>query len=131
MEYQLKEEVVNRLEQIIESIDVILERNKDITSIEDYLSTPWGMTLLDANLMRIQFIGETASAIDKKTDKSLLDTLETNIRYEKLYFSPICRYRSGYGSCCYQKASESFKDNCTTDNSRFKITYCFISNPPP
>lgn len=72
MEYQLKEEVVNRLEQIIESIDVILERNKDITSIEDYLSTPWGMTLLDANLMRIQFIGETASAIDKKTDKSLL-----------------------------------------------------------
>lgn len=30
------------------------------------------MTLLDANLMRIQFIGETASAIDKKTDKLLL-----------------------------------------------------------
>lgn len=72
MEYLLKEEVINRLEQIIESIDVLLERNTDITSVEDYLSTPWGMTLLDANLMRIQFIGETASAIDKKTDKSLL-----------------------------------------------------------
>lgn len=72
MEYLLKEEVINRLEQIIESIDVLLERNTDITSVEDYLSTPWGMTLLDANLMRIQFIGETALAIDKKTDKSLL-----------------------------------------------------------
>ncbi|WP_195372075.1 MULTISPECIES: HepT-like ribonuclease domain-containing protein [Parabacteroides] len=72
MESQLKEEVINRLEQIVESIDVLLERNKEITSVEDYLSTPWGMTLLDANLMRIQFIGETASAIDKKTDKLLL-----------------------------------------------------------
>ncbi|WP_455638486.1 HepT-like ribonuclease domain-containing protein [Parabacteroides sp.] len=72
MEYQLKEEVINRLEQIIESIDVLLERNREITSVEDYLSTPWGMTLLDANLMRIQFIGETALAIDKKTEKSLL-----------------------------------------------------------
>lgn len=72
MEYLLKEEVINRLEQIIESIDVLLERNTDITSVEDYLSTPWGMTLLDANLMRIQFIGKTALAIDKKTDKSLL-----------------------------------------------------------
>lgn len=72
MESQLKEEVINRLEQIVESIDVLLERNKEITSVEDYWSTPWGMTLLDANLMRIQFIGETASAIDKKTDKLLL-----------------------------------------------------------
>ncbi len=58
MEYQLKEEVVNRLEQIIESIDVILERNKNITSIEDYLSTPWGMTLLDANLMRTSLLAK-------------------------------------------------------------------------
>ncbi|WP_370861771.1 antitoxin [Parabacteroides faecis] len=72
MEYQLKEEIVNRLELLIESIDVLLERNKKITSVEDYLSTPWGMTLLDANLMRIQFIGETALAVDKKTDKMLL-----------------------------------------------------------
>lgn len=72
MEYQLKEEIINRLEQLIDSIDVLLERNKDITSVEDYLSTPWGMTLLDANLMRIQFIGETALAVDKKTDKALL-----------------------------------------------------------
>lgn len=40
MEYLLKEEIINRLEQIIESIDVLLERNQDITSVEDYLSTP-------------------------------------------------------------------------------------------
>lgn len=46
MEYQLKEEIISRLKQIIQSIDVL-------------------------NLMRIQFIGETALAIDKKTDKSL------------------------------------------------------------
>lgn len=29
------------------------------------------MTILDTNLMRIQFIGETASSIDRKTNKSL------------------------------------------------------------
>lgn len=29
------------------------------------------MTILDANLMRIQFIGETAASIDRKTNKEL------------------------------------------------------------
>lgn len=39
MEYLLKEEIINRLEQIIESIDVLLERNQNITSVEDYLKS--------------------------------------------------------------------------------------------
>lgn len=66
-----KEEVIEQLNLILESIGIIEERNKDILSVDDFLSTPWGMTLLDANLMRIQFIGETASSIDRKTDKLL------------------------------------------------------------
>ena len=71
MQYTLKEEVIEQLKQILESIHMLEERNKEISSVHDFLSSPWGMTLLDANLMRIQFIGETASAIDKKTDKTL------------------------------------------------------------
>ena len=67
----LKEEVLEQLNLISESIRIIEERNKNIASVDDFLSTPLGMTLLDANLMRIQFIGETASSIDKKTDRLL------------------------------------------------------------
>lgn len=72
MESLLKEEILERFRLIVESINVIEERNRNVSSVDDYLLTPWGMTLLDANLMRIQFIGETASSIDKKTNKLLL-----------------------------------------------------------
>lgn len=71
MQFTLKEEVISQLKLILESIQILEERNKEISSVDDFLSSPWGMTLLDANLMRIQFIGETALAIDKKTNKGL------------------------------------------------------------
>lgn len=71
MQFTLKEEIVEQLKLILESITLVQERNKDIVSTDNYLTSPWGMTILDATLMRIQFIGETASAIDKKTNKQL------------------------------------------------------------
>ncbi|MDO5523392.1 MAG: DUF86 domain-containing protein [Bacteroidia bacterium] len=71
MQFTLKEEVVEQLKLVLESISIIEQRNKDIDSVNDYLSSPWGMTILDATLMRIQFIGETLLAIDKKTNHSL------------------------------------------------------------
>ena len=71
MQFTLKEEIVEQLKLILESITLVQERNKDIVSTDDYLTSPWGMTILDATLMRIQFIGETASAIDKKTNNRI------------------------------------------------------------
>ncbi len=71
MQYTLKEEIIEQLNLILDSIRIIRERSLDIHTVSDYLSTPWGVTILDANLMRIQFIGETALAIDRKTNNSL------------------------------------------------------------
>ncbi|HBG41935.1 MAG TPA: antitoxin [Porphyromonadaceae bacterium] len=84
MQSTLKEEIIELLNTMLDSIRILEERNKNVQSVNDFLSTPWGMTLLDANLMRIQFIGETASAIDKKTDKSLFIDYP-NIPWKQIY----------------------------------------------
>lgn len=72
MEYTLKEEILDKFLQISESITIIEERCKNIQNVDDFLVSPWGMTILDACIMRIQVIGETIKAIDDKTQKNLL-----------------------------------------------------------
>lgn len=72
MEFTLKEEIIDKLNQILESIVIIQERCKEYHSVDDFLQTPWGMTVLDACIMRIQVIGETIKAVDDKTKQSLL-----------------------------------------------------------
>lgn len=72
MEFTLKEEIIDKLNQILESIDIIQVRCKEYHSVNDFLQTPWGMTVLDACIMRIQVIGETIKAVDDKTKQSLL-----------------------------------------------------------
>lgn len=41
---KLKEEIVDKLEQISESIGIIQERCEDYHYLNDFLQTPWGMT---------------------------------------------------------------------------------------
>lgn len=72
MEYTLKEEIQDKFLQISESISIIEERCKNIQHVDDFLLSPWGMTILDACIMRIQVIGETIKAIDDKTQKDFL-----------------------------------------------------------
>lgn len=72
MEFTLKEEIIDKLNQILESIDIIQIRCKEYHSVDDFLQTPWGMTVFDACIMRIQVIGETIKAVDDKTKQSLL-----------------------------------------------------------
>lgn len=57
MEYTLKEEITDKFLQISESITIIEERCKNIQNVDDFLLSPWGMTILDACIMRIQVIG--------------------------------------------------------------------------
>ena len=72
MEYTLKEEIQDKFLQISESISIIEERCKNIQNVDDFLLSPWGMTILDACIMRIQVIGETIKAVDDKTQKNFL-----------------------------------------------------------
>ena len=49
MEYTLKEEIQDKFLQISESISIIEERCKNIQNVDDFLLSPWGMTMHHAN----------------------------------------------------------------------------------
>jgi len=67
-----KEIIINLLENMILSTEKILERNKDITSVDDYLEDDKGMILLDSLCMQLIAIGEAVKKIDKETNQELL-----------------------------------------------------------
>ncbi len=84
MQYTCNEEIIEQLKLVLESILIVQKRNEGIVSVDDYVSSPWGMTVLDATLMRIQFIGEVISSIDKKT-KKLLYSKYPQIPWKQIY----------------------------------------------
>lgn len=69
---KFKEEIIDKLNQISESIEIIQERCKDYLTVDDFLQSPWGMTIMEACIMRLQVIGETIRGIDDKTHQELL-----------------------------------------------------------
>ena len=60
------------LYDIQSAIERIQERTKDIRSADDFLSSPEGMTLLDATCMLLIAVGESLKNLDKVTDGKLL-----------------------------------------------------------
>lgn len=67
-----EEEIVDILDLIIESIDLVQKRFAKISDSEDFISTSDGVTILDAISMRLQVIGESVKRIQKK-DISVLN----------------------------------------------------------
>ena len=62
------------LYDILSAIERIQERTKNIRSADDFLSSPEGMTLLDATCMLLIAVGESLKNLDKMTDGKLLPT---------------------------------------------------------
>ncbi len=60
------------LYDIQSAIERIQERTKNIRSADDFLSSPEGMTLLDATCMLLIAVGESLKNLDKVTDGKLL-----------------------------------------------------------
>ena len=58
--------------QIKDAIHQLLEWNKDVSSPEDYYSSPDGMKNLAASCMLIEAIGEGIKQVDKLTHSKLL-----------------------------------------------------------
>ena len=58
--------------QIKDAIHQLLEWNKDVSSPEDYYSSPDGMKNLAASCMLIEAIGEGIKQVDKLTQSKLL-----------------------------------------------------------
>jgi len=81
-----EEEIVDILDLIIESIDLVQKRFAKISDSEGFISTSDGVTILDAITMRLQVIGESVKRIQKK-DLSLLN------RYAEIQWDKIARFR--------------------------------------
>jgi len=66
-----KDVLLDLLELIIEKSTLVINRNKQIQTINDFLSSPERMEKFDAACMLIQVIGETAKKIDDRTHSNL------------------------------------------------------------
>ena len=64
--------VLSEIGQIIETIDVVLRRTKDIQILNDFLLSESGMILLDSVCMKLIEIGESVKKLDRLTNKDLL-----------------------------------------------------------
>ena len=67
-----KELAIEILEKIKSAIERLEERTKDIKSVDDFLTSSYGMEKLDASCMLLIAIGESIKSFDKITDKKVL-----------------------------------------------------------
>lgn len=54
-----------KIELIIDSVDIVLKRMERINNPSDLIDSPEGITILDSISMRLQIIGEQTKAIFK------------------------------------------------------------------
>lgn len=69
--YKRNYTIQDRLQQIADSIVVVSERCKRISTPNDFLSSPDNMTIFDACVMRLQAIGEQVGKLLKLEDSPL------------------------------------------------------------
>ena len=78
--------VEDRLQMILESIELIESRMKQIQNAEDFIKDDNGKTIMDAVCMRFQFIGECLKKIEKMDQNLLSSKFEMDL-------SPVMRFR--------------------------------------
>lgn len=67
-----KKLVLSTLVQLINSCELITERFTGIENADDFLSSKWGMTILDSICMQLVALGQGIKNLDKNTDGKLL-----------------------------------------------------------
>lgn len=82
-----KDLVASSLHQIQSLLSTILERAKNITDVNDFLSSPNGMILLDAVCMNLIALGEAVKNLDKVSNGELLP------KYNQIQWGGIMRMR--------------------------------------
>ena len=60
-----RDQIIDNLDLIVQSIKLIQDRSSKIRGPDDFVLTPEGVTLLDAISMRLQVIGESVKQIQK------------------------------------------------------------------
>ena len=79
--------VASSILQIQNLLNTISERTKNIDNVDDFLSTPNGMILLDAVCMNLIALGEAVKNLDKVSDGELLP------KYNQIQWGGIMRMR--------------------------------------
>ncbi len=79
--------VIEYLELMVEKSQLVVDRNKSIVQVHDFLSSPERMEKFDAACMLIQVVGETAKKIDDWTSSQLF------VHYQQVYWRGVfgCR----------------------------------------
>jgi hypothetical protein len=67
-----KELILEELQRIEGTLLHVLDRTKDISTVNDFLSTPWGVDMLDVACIRLEAVGEALKSIDKHSEGQLL-----------------------------------------------------------
>lgn len=83
----MSELIIENLNNILDSIELIEERFPKIPNADDFINTHEGLNYLDGISMRLQFIGETLRRIEK-IDKSLFEN------YPEVEWSKIINLRN-------------------------------------
>ena len=79
--------VASSLHQIQSLLNTISERTKNVTDVNDFLSSPNGMILLDAVCMNLIALGEAVKNLDKVSDGELLP------KYNQIQWGGFMRMR--------------------------------------
>ena len=79
--------VASCLSQIQSLLDTITDRTQHVCGVDDFLSSPNGMILLDAVCMNLIALGEAVKNLDKVSNGELLP------RYNQIQWGGIMRMR--------------------------------------
>lgn len=88
MQYISKNIVVEYLDLMIDKSTLVMERNTEILSYHEFLSSSSKMEKFDAACMLIQVVGETAKKIDDWTDRQLFT------QYSQVYWRGVFGMRN-------------------------------------
>ena len=69
--------IIEELQLIEETLLHILDRTQNITSVNDFMSSSWGVDMLDVACVRLQAIGETVKMIDSHSKGQILSQYPT------------------------------------------------------
>jgi uncharacterized protein with HEPN domain len=67
-----RELIIDLLCNIEKSLTLVLEQTETAKSVDDFVTTPSGIFMLDAVCMNLFSVGEAVKIIDKQTDRKLL-----------------------------------------------------------
>ena len=79
--------ILELVDLMLDSIDIVVDRTSHIRSGDDFLTSPDNMFILDGVCMKLIFIGESVKTINKMSGKELLT------QYPEIPWSDIMKLR--------------------------------------